>query len=154
MELANNFEIPVSIDDAFELLLDVQRVVPCFPGAELVDVVDPQTFRCKVTLRLGPIALTFKGNVKFVEVDQAAKVAKISLHGVDDKGRGGADAIVRFQLSGDFQKTRVDVLTTLTLTGMVAQYGRASGIIAGVAGEMTRRFAANLQDVLLKTPRG
>ena len=144
MELANNFEIPVSVDDAFELLLNVERVVPCFPGAELVDVVDPQTFLCKVTMRLGPIALTFKGNVKFVEVDAAAKVAEISLHGVDDKGRGGADATVRFRLSGDFQSTRVDVLTTLTLTGMVAQYGRASGIISGVAGELTRRFATNL----------
>ena len=154
MELTNNFEIPVSLDDAFELLLDVERIVPCFPGAELVDVVDPQTFRCKVTMRLGPIALTFKGNVKFVEVDKVAKVAEISLHGVDDKGRGGADAVVRFRLSGDLQNTRVDVLTTLTLTGMVAQYGRASGIISGVAGELTRRFAANLKDALLKTPRG
>lgn len=153
MELNNGFDIPVSVDDAFALLLDVERIVPCFPGAQLVDVVDPQTYTCKVTLKLGPIALTFKGTVKFVEVDAASKEARISLHGLDDKGRGGADAVVQFRLSGDDKHAHVDLLTTLTLTGMVAQYGRASGIISGVAGEMTRRFAANLQDVLVKGSR-
>jgi len=153
MELTNNFEIPGSVDDTFALLLDVDRIVPCFPGAELVDVVDPQTYQCKVTLRMGPLTLTFRGTVKFVEVDAAAKMARMTLHGSDEKGRGGADAVVRFELSGDGQSTRVDVLTTLTLTGMVAQYGRAGGIIAGVAGELTRRFAANLRAELLKGAR-
>lgn len=154
MELTNGFDIPVSVDDAFALLLDVERVIPCFPGAQLVDAVDPQTYRCKVAMRLGPLGLTFGGTVKVVEVDAAAKTARIALHGSDAKGRGAADAAVGFQLTGNDQSTHVDVLTTLTLTGMIAQYGRASGIIAGVAGELTRRFAANLQDELLKGARG
>jgi carbon monoxide dehydrogenase subunit G len=150
MDLTNSFDIPGSVDETFALLLDVDRIVPCVPGAELVAVVDPHTYQCKVTLKLGPLTLTFRGTVKFVEIDADAKTARMTLHGADEKGRGNADAVVRFALSGDGEGTHVDVLTTLTLTGMVAQYGRAGGIIAGVAGELTRRFAANLRAELLK----
>lgn len=148
MELTNAFEVPVSDEEAFAVLLDVERVLPCFPGAELVNVVDPQTYACKVTLRLGPIVLTFRGTAKIVESDPVAKHARITLRGSDEKGRGGADAVVQFQLHGDGERTAVELHTTINLTGMVAQYGRGSGIIQGAASELTRQFAGRLKDML------
>jgi len=154
MELTNAFEVPVPEEEAFAVLLDVARVLPCFPGAELVEVLDAQTFACKVTLRLGPIALTFRGNAKIVESDPVAKHARITLRGSDEKGRGGADAVVQFQLHGAGERTKVDLHTTINLTGMVAQYGRGAGIIQGVAAELTRQFAGRLQDLLARTTDG
>jgi carbon monoxide dehydrogenase subunit G len=148
MELTNAFEVPVSDEEAFAVLLDVSRVLPCFPGAELVNVIDAETFGCKVTIRLGPIALAFRGIAKIVESDPVAKHARITLRGSDEKGRGGADAVVQFQLHGAGERTNVELHTTINLTGMVAQYGRGSGIIQGLASELTRQFAARLKDML------
>jgi carbon monoxide dehydrogenase subunit G len=151
MELANSFEVPVAADEAFATLLDVARVIPCFPGAELVEAVDPSTYRCKITLRLGPVALMFRGTATVLDRDPAAKHARIALNGADEKGRGGADAVVRFQLEEHDGATKVDVRTTVTLSGLVAQYGRGAGIVQGVASEMTRRFATRLKEMLAPT---
>jgi carbon monoxide dehydrogenase subunit G len=148
VELTNSFEVPVPEDVAFATLIDVARVIPCFPGAELIDVVDATTYRCKVTMRLGPISLTFRGTAKVLDVDAAGKNARIELHASDEKGRGGADALVQFQLENQDAATKVDVHTTVTLTGTIAQYGRAAGIIQGVASDLTRRFAAGLKTML------
>jgi len=148
VELTNTFEVPVSEDVAFATLMDVARVIPCFPGAELIDVVDATTYRCKVTMRLGPITLTFRGTAQVLDVDPAGKNARIALQASDEKGRGGADAVVQFQLQNQGASTKVDVHTTVTLTGMIAQYGRAAGIIQGVASDVTRRFADGLKAML------
>ena len=151
-ELHNTFEVAVPEDEAFAVLLDVQRVIPCFPGAELVEVIDPQTYRCKVTVRLGPIALAFRAVATIVESDPAAKRASLNLRGTDEKGRGGTDAVVRFQLTPAGEGTRVDVATTVNLTGMVAQYGRGAGIIQALASEQTRQFASRLSVILSEAP--
>lgn len=148
VELTNSFEVPVREDVAFATLIDVARVIPCFPGAELIDVVDATTYRCKVTMRLGPVSLTFRGMAKVLDVDPAGKNARIALQASDEKGRGATDALVQFQLQNQGSSTKVDVHTTVTLTGTIAQYGRAGGIIQGVASDVTRRFAAGLKAML------
>lgn len=148
MDLSNRFDVPVSPEAAFALLLDVERVIGCVPGAELVERVDERTYRCKVTLRLGPVALTFRGTASIDQADPVARTARLTLRGTDEKGRGGADAVVHFAVQADGAGTQVDVRTTLTLTGLVAQYGRGGGIVQGLAAELTREFAARLRATL------
>jgi carbon monoxide dehydrogenase subunit G len=147
-DLHNTFEVAAPPDQTFAVLLDVPRVVPCFPGAELLEAIDAQSYRCKVTVRLGPISLTFRAVATIVESDAAAKHATLTLRGSDEKGRGGTDAVVRFQLTPAGEGTHVDVATTVNLTGMVAQYGRGAGIIQALASEQTRQFATHLATLL------
>lgn len=148
MELKNAFQVPLGVDDTFRLLLDVERVMRCVPEAELLETLDDRTYKYKITVRLGPVSLGFVGIARIEEADAESKRARLSAKGTDAKGRGGADALVTFRLEPDGAATRVDVGTTLTLSGAVAQYGRASGVVAGVAGELTRQFARRLAAML------
>jgi carbon monoxide dehydrogenase subunit G len=125
--------------------MDIPRIVPCMPGAELIERVDGRTYRGKVSLRLGPVALAFVGTALFESLDEAARRARVRAQGTDAKGRGGAVAIVDFQLQPAPEGTSVLVNTDINLTGSVAQYGRASGIIQGVANQLMAQFADNLR---------
>jgi uncharacterized protein len=145
MQFENFFDVPLPPRDAWRTLLDIRKVAPCVPGAALTDVVDDKTYKGKVGVRLGPVSLSFNGTVTFEEIDEEAMSARASARGADEKGRGGADAKVRFVLDPIDGGTRVKVSTTLNLSGSVAQYGRASGIINGVANQITSEFANNLK---------
>jgi uncharacterized protein len=145
MQFENFFEVPLPPRDAWRTLLDIRKVAPCVPGAALTEVVDEKTYKGKVGVRLGPVSLSFYGTVTFEEIDAEAMSARASARGADEKGRGGADAKVRFALEAIDGGTRVKVSTTLNLSGSVAQYGRASGIINGVANQITNEFANNLK---------
>lgn len=144
MKLRNSFEIPLTIEKAWPLLLDVQRIVPCMPGAELVETVDAKTYKGRVSVRLGPVALIFSGTARFLEVDEGAHRARVEAKGADKKGRGGADALVTFQLQPRGDVTAILIDTDLQLSGSVAQYGRASGVIAEVTAQLTHQFAESL----------
>jgi carbon monoxide dehydrogenase subunit G len=145
VQFENTFDVPLPPRDAWRTLLDIRKVAPCVPGAELTDVVDGKTYKGKVSVRLGPVGLSFRGTVVFEEIDETALFVRASARGADEKGRGGADAKVRFGLEPIPEGTRVKVETTLNLSGSVAQYGRASGIIRGVANQITADFANNLK---------
>jgi carbon monoxide dehydrogenase subunit G len=145
MEINNNFEVPLPLKDAWKTLMDIPRIAPCMPGAELTGVVDKDTYNGKVSVRLGPVALTFAGQVKFTDVDETAYKARVKAQGKDLKGRGGANANVDFHLEPSPLGTRVLVKTDLTLSGAVAQYGRASGMIQDVAQQLIGQFAGNLR---------
>src|SRR5437868_1200748 len=136
VQFENSFEVPLPPRDAWRTLLDIRKVAPCVPGASLTDVVDDKTFKGKVGVRLGPVSLSFNGTVTFEEVNAEAMFVRASARGADEKGRGGADAKVRFALEAIDGGTRVKVDTNLNLSGSVAQYGRASGIIRGVADQI------------------
>lgn len=145
MQINNSFEVPLPPDQAWKVLMDIPRIAPCMPGAELTDVIDPNTYNGKVAVRLGPVALTFAGTVKFAEKDDVARKARVNAQGKDAKGRGGAHANVDFQIEPAASGSRVVVKTDLTLSGAVAQYGRASGMIQDVAQQLIGQFANALK---------
>ncbi len=145
MEFDNSFEVPLPVDDAWKVLMDIRRIAPCMPGAELTDVVDDRTYKGKIGVRLGPVALTFAGTVKFDEIDDAAHKAKVAAQGNDAKGRGAANAVAAFHLEPANGGTKVLVHTNLTLSGAVAQYGRGVGIIQMTAAQIITQFSNNLK---------
>mgnify|MGYP005719034713 FL=1 len=98
MEFENSFEVPLPPEDAWKTLLDIERIAPCMPGAELTEIVDDKTFKGKVSVRLGPVALTFQGTASFEDIDESAQRATVKAQGADAKGRGGANANVNFHL--------------------------------------------------------
>jgi uncharacterized protein len=150
MDIKNSFEVPLPVGEAWKTLLDIKRIAPCMPGAELLEVVDPKTYKGKVSVRLGPVALSFVGTARFEEIDEAAYRARVKAQGNDSKGRGGAIGFVTFALSPISGGTKVDVDTNLNLSGSVAQYGRGIGMIQDVATQIIAQFATALRAMLVK----
>jgi carbon monoxide dehydrogenase subunit G len=148
MEINNSFEVPLPPKEAWKVLLDIERIAPCMPGAELTGKVDSDTYSGKVAVKLGPVALAFAGQVKFTEIDEASLKARAKAQGKDSKGRGGANATVDFHLVPIASGSQVVVKTDLNLSGAVAQYGRASGLIQDVASQLIGQFASCLKSKL------
>lgn len=141
MELVHDFTVPVPADAAWAVLTDVERVVPCLPGASLSSV-DGDAFTGGMTVKLGPIGLTFKGQGAFTEKDPTAKVAVIEARGKDAKGNGGAHAVVRAGLTGSNGTTAVHVVTDLSVSGKAAQF--STGVMKDVSNRLLAQFADNL----------
>lgn len=148
MKFDNAFELPLPPAKAWTLLLDVPRIAPCMPGAELTEVESDRSFKGKVSVRLGPVALAFNGRAVIESVDNDNHKARIKAQGTDTKGRGGASAVVDFEVRPTAQGSEVVINTDLTLSGSVAQYGRGAGVIREVAAQLTREFAQTLQKQL------
>ncbi len=148
MEFDNSFEVPLPPAEAWKVLLDIERIAPCMPGAELTEVTGANTYKGKINVRLGPVALTFAGIVKLEEIDDAQHTARVSAQGTDAKGRGGANAASVFRLQPAGSGSKVLVHTNLTLSGAVAQYGRGVGIIQATAAQLMNQFAARLKQQL------
>ena len=150
MEFQNQFKVEVPPDKAWTILTNIERIAPCMPGAELTEVVDENTFKGNVSVRLGPVALTFSGEASFEERDDAGHSARVKAQGRDAKGRGGANADVRFRLvPADGSGTTVEIDTNLQLSGSVAQYGRGVGMIKDVSTQLINQFAAALHEQIL-----
>lgn len=145
MEFDNAFEVPLPVDEAWKVLMDIRRIAPCMPGAELTEVIDDRTYKGKIGVRLGPVALSFAGTVKFQDIDDAGRSARVAAQGSDAKGRGAANAVAAFRLEPVEGGSRVLVHTNLTLSGAVAQYGRGVGIIQLTAAQIVTQFATNLK---------
>jgi len=137
--------VDVIADVAWDILLDVPRIAPCMPGAELTETVGERTYKGNAKLRVGPVSLTFSGEAEITEIDAAARVATVQAKGNDTKGRGAASATVVFKLVADGDASRVDITSDIDLTGSIAQYGRASGLIDAIAGQIISDFAKNLE---------
>src|SRR6516225_8724422 len=148
MEFDNAFEVPLPPAEAWKVLLDIERIAPCMPGAELTEVLGDNRYKGKIAVRLGPVALTFAGLVKFEEIDDANRTARVSAQGTDAKGRGGANAASVFRLEPAGSGSKVLVHTNLTLSGAVAQYGRGVGIIQATAAQLMNQFAKCLREKL------
>jgi carbon monoxide dehydrogenase subunit G len=148
MEFDNSFEVMLPPEKAWALLMDIERVAPCVPGAELTERVDENAFKGKVSVRLGPVALTFAGVARFEEIDNTAHTARVKANGADAKGRGGANSTVTFHLEPIPGGSKVLVHTNLMLSGAVAQYGRGVGMIQDVAGQIIKQFSKNLGEQL------
>jgi carbon monoxide dehydrogenase subunit G len=141
IKLEHSFEVPVPPDQAWNVLLDVQRVAPCMPGAT-VESVDGDEVSGTIKVKVGPIALTYTGKATFTERDDAAHSVKIEAAGKETRGAGTASAVVLARLDEDNGQTRVNVHTTLNVTGRPAQFGR--GVMAEVSGKIIEKFSANL----------
>ncbi|MGY1696441.1 MULTISPECIES: SRPBCC family protein [unclassified Geodermatophilus] len=141
MQLENSFTVPVPVDEAWRVLLDIERIAPCMPGAAL-DSVEGDSFTGRVKVKLGPINLTYQGKASFVEKDEAAHKAVIDGRGKDQRGNGTAAALITAQLKGEGNTTRVDVLTDLNITGRPAQFGR--GVMTDVGNKLLGQFADKL----------
>jgi carbon monoxide dehydrogenase subunit G len=150
MEFDNSFEVPLPPAEAWKVLLDIERIAPCMPGAELTEVLGDNSYKGKIGVRLGPVALTFAGLVKFDQIDDANRTARVSAQGTDAKGRGGANASSVFRLEPAGTGSKVLVHTNLTLSGAVAQYGRGVGIIQATATQLMNQFAKSLKEKLVQ----
>jgi carbon monoxide dehydrogenase subunit G len=145
MELEHSFSVPVPVERAWDVLLDVERVAPCMPGATL-DSVDGDTISGRIKVKVGPIQMTYAGTAKFTERDDAAHVIVLEASGKETRGAGTAAAAVRSELSADGEATTVTVHTTLNVTGKPAQFGR--GVLNDVGGKLVGIFADNLAAML------
>jgi hypothetical protein len=143
MKIENSFEVPAPPEEAWALLMDVPRVIPCMPGAELTETVDDTHWKAKMSVKLGPISLLFATDVARESADEATRTSKLSANAREAKGRGSARATIESSLATTDGGTRVDVVTDLALTGPVAQYGR--GMVQDVAAQLTQQFADCLQ---------
>src|SRR5580693_3496290 len=149
MELEHSFTVPVPEDRAWEVLLDVERVAPCMPGATL-DSVDGNEIKGRIKVKVGPIAMTYAGTARFTERDPDAHVITLEASGKETRGAGTASATVRSLLEGQGDQTHVVVHTSLNVTGRPAQFGR--GVMAEVGGKLIGIFASNLAEMLAADP--
>jgi carbon monoxide dehydrogenase subunit G len=150
VRLENSFTAPASPARVWALLTDVPVVVPCMPGAELVEQVDETTWKANVKVKLGPISMTFGAVVREEEADEAARRLRLVADARELRGRGMARAEVAASVQPSDDGSLVEIVTDLDLSGAVAQYGR--GIVKDVAGQLTATFAQNLRDRLEGEP--
>ena len=149
MELEHSFIIPVPPEQAWPVLLDVERVAPCMPGAT-VDSVDDDVVKGRIKVKVGPVSMTYSGTARFVERDDQSRSIKLEASGKETRGAGTASATVRSSLEDEGGQTKVVVHTTMNVTGRPAQFGR--GVMAEVGGRIIERFAANLAALLAGAP--
>jgi carbon monoxide dehydrogenase subunit G len=138
MRLEHSFGVPVRVDQAWQILLDVERVAPCMPGATLTEH-SGDDFAGTVRVKLGPVNLLYKGSGRFVERDETAHRVVIEASGRDSRSAGTAAATVTTWLHEADGGTRVEVVTELNVTGRPAQFGR--GMLADVSGKLIGQFA-------------
>lgn len=150
MKIENAFDVPASPDDAWSILSDVAGVLPCMPGAELEEAVDERTFRVLMRVKLGAVALALRSTVVREQVDEATRTTVLRVDARDEKGRGGASGTVVSSLEPAGEGTRVTVATDVQLRGPLASMGR--GVVAAVAGELSREFAERLSERIRTGP--
>lgn len=146
MKIENSFEVPAPPEQAWALLMDVPRIIPCMPGATLDETVDDENWKATMAVKLGPISLSFKTDVKREETDDAARRAKLSAKAREARGKGNASATIESSLTPQNGGTKVDIVTDLQLTGPVAQYGR--GLVQDVSSQLVGQFADCLKKQL------
>jgi carbon monoxide dehydrogenase subunit G len=148
MKLEQSFEVDAPLERVWEALIDVERVAPCLPGAELTEVGDDGVYRGEFTVKLGPTTAAYRGELRIDSLDEAARQATMNARGTDKRGQGGAKATMVSTLGErEGGGTRVDVVTDFTITGRLARFGRG-GMIQDVSNRLLRDFADCLRSRL------
>jgi hypothetical protein len=143
MDLSHDFDVPLSIDEAWAVLTDLERVAPCMPGAQL-DEIEGDEYRGKVRVKVGPVTVEYKGAATFLERVLETHTAVLRAAGRETKGQGNAAATVTATLtSAGAERTHVSVVTALDISGRVAQFGR--GALADVSSKILGQFVENLE---------
>ncbi len=147
MELTNEFDVEVPIDEAYDILTDLELIAPCLPGAQLQEI-EGDEYRGIVKVKVGPITAQYKGTATFLEQDRANHKAVVKGDGRETRGQGNASAIITMTMeSNSPESTHVMVHTDLTITGKVAQFGR--GVIVDVSAKLLGQFVDNLETKVL-----
>ena len=146
MEIENEFTVRAPVDQLWAYLLDVERIAPCMPGAELTETIDEKTWKGKVDMKLGPISLAFAGTVAMEERDDQAHRVVLHAKGMEAKGKGAANAVVTSWLEPGSEDTTVKMRAEIQLTGSVAQLSR--GLLPEVSKRLTQQFADCLQETI------
>ena len=142
MQIENSFQVGAPPDKVFAFLLDVNRVVGCMPGAELAEVVDPETFKGKVKIKVGPITVAYNGTARIASRDDAAHSATLQAEGRETTGPGSARATATMVVEGADGGSTVNLTTDFTVAGRVAQFGR------GVMEDVSRRLIGQMADCI------
>ncbi|HLH47009.1 MAG TPA: SRPBCC domain-containing protein, partial [Acidimicrobiales bacterium] len=151
MELSNEFRVSVPPEQAWKVLNDPERIAPMLPGAQLQEI-EGEELRGIVKVKVGPITAQYKGTARFSEQDESAHRVVMKASGRDTRGQGNANATITASLTPDGDGTRVTVVTDLTITGKVAQFGR--GVLADVSAKLMGQFADALEADLLANGTG
>jgi uncharacterized protein len=144
MLIENDFTVAAPVDFLWAYLLDVEKIAPCMPGAELTEIVDDRNWKGKLNMKFGPISMSFAGTVTMQDRDDAAHRVVLAAKGLEAKGRGAATATVTSWLEpGEGELTDVKMQADITLSGAAAQMSR--GLIPEVSKKLTQQFADCLQ---------
>ena len=147
MLIENEFAVATPIDELWGFLLDVERIAPCMPGAELTETVDERHWKGKLNMKFGPVALSFAGTVEMTDRDDAAHRAVLHAKGMEQKGKGAANATVTSWLEPAGQgETTVKMAADISLTGAAAQLSR--GLLPEISKKLTQQFADCLESTL------
>ena len=144
MKLEHSFDVQAPVERVWEALIDIERVAPCLPGAEITESADDGTYKGNFTVKLGPTTASYRGELHLEQVDEAARRATMSASGQDKRGQGSAKATIVSSVRGEGETTHVDVETDFTITGRLARFGRG-GMIQDVSNRLLRDFAQCLQ---------
>ena len=146
MEITDSFRVNTPIEKTWDVLLDIERIAPCLPGAQLQEI-EGDEYRGVVKVKVGPITAQYKGVARLAEVDQANRRVVLDASGRDTRGQGNAKASIVVTMQPEGAGTKVEVVTDLSITGKVAQFGR--GVLDDVSAKLLRQFVDNLErDVL------
>jgi carbon monoxide dehydrogenase subunit G len=146
MEFENTFAVKAPIDEVYDALLDIERVAPCMPGAQVIERTGDDAYKVGIKVRVGPVAMQYRGDVEIVARDPAAHVAVMRANAKETRGQGTANARIELRLSDEGEATRGRMATEVRLSGKAAAMGR--GVIQDVSAKLTEQFAANLAAML------
>lgn len=142
MIIDDGFDVAAPVDRVWPVLKDVPRVATCIPNAEITEVVDEQTYRAKVSVKVGPVSVSYRATIFVESFDDATHTATLRVQGEELRGRGGVKASVVSRATGSGDATHVDLHTDAQISGIVATVG--GRLIEGVAKKTVAEFAANL----------
>ena len=151
MKLEQSFEVHAPVDRVWETLIDLERVAPCLPGAEITEAGDDGTYRGTFSMRLGPTTAAYRGELHMQEVDESARRVVMSASGQDKRGQGSAKATIVSTMQEEGEATRVDVETDFTITGRLARFGRG-GMIQDISNRLLKDFAECVQQRIEAPP--
>ncbi len=145
MKLEQTFKVEAPIDKVWEALIDVERVAPCLPGAEITESDDSGTYKGNFTVKLGPTTAAYRGELRMESVDEAARTVTMKASGQDKRGQGGAKATIVSVMREEGGATAVDTETDFTITGRLARFGRG-GMIQDISNKLLKDFSACLAE--------
>jgi len=151
MKLEQSFTVAAPVEQVWDMLVDVERVAPCLPGAEITGQKPDGSYEGNFTVKLGPTTASYRGSLKMDSLDEASRTATMHANGTDKRGQGGAHAVIVSTLHQEGEETVVDVITDFTITGRLARFGRG-GMIEDISKRMLRDFSQCLQASMASEP--
>lgn len=146
MRFENRFDVDAPLEEVWAALLDVERVAPTVPGAQVLEQTGEDAYKVAIKVKVGPMSMTYRGEVEIVERDEAAHRAVMKARAKESRGQGTANADVTMVLSGENGRTAATVTTDVELSGKVATMSQ--GVLQDVSGRLVQTFAQNLAAML------